>query len=634
MEKGMEAAISEHAMTSEQWAFANNLYDYLHTLQINCSRLFWLMEHSDEARYLSLGELSSEVSKYDQHLDSLLTAVMKNDLNPNIPIDEFRNACDHLGRIFERNIADSLPPSATVIAESMEMFGTGASAIEATLNQLKAIVQQSDDEGSSKEAFVEMCKRMDRATATVKTLRNVARKIKTSLTKKTVGGYVNIGRTARSDLNRSLTTFRNAVDGLQLTAKAIYNYVHGTPGTIKTLTPDIALQRARENRIDLTEDGSAFNEAVQSQAVLTPVHITSGLEEILEYLRSFEDSVTTEPEADGEGKFEVPWKVRGQKTQAIMAESLNLRPRLELEEKLTKDQRREIANLKKQVEKQEMLADSATKRIETVREEYGKQADETKAELEETKKLLAEKTEQLKTTVESLEEEIVLLQKERSELKKSLDMSPGGRRTFRVGGAGPATEGKEGASLSDLRLALQQVDTLQQALYCVRRELSLAKSKGLTDALRDMKPLNVPLKLSASPEQAKVESLTSKLLNDITEVSAFPVVVDISPTSKTVPTQQYAAIGNKLAALERRRSKLHTRVEGVMAAEIPVAKALSTFATSLTPEYVRMQQERLADKASKLGYVRVQAPTETKGKVVPVTLTGPAFHRLHAILSN
>eukprot|EP00794_Sanderia_malayensis_P005248 gene5248-5912_t len=306
--------------------------------------------------------------------------------------------------------------------------------------------------------------------------------------------------------------------------------------------------------------------------------------------------------------------------------------------------------------------DAANKKLEAVYDEH------------------AQKTKEYEETLDALQSDISSLDKENQDLRKRLDAyskkslltdiarQAQGQTTIaglvgspsKSGAVAKQMPGGQGVQivLKDSPVILAQLESLKIALTQVRAENIRLKGRQLKDELAALPKIFVPPKMSEQVSQTdsktdgdttttttvsykSVTKDTTKLLNNLQTLSAFPQVVDVTrrkpgttpACGKSAPMNQLIESKDLLVKLRREKDELQKKIHDVITKELPGTSVSSTCKQFFSREYSKVMQE----KSQPVCIGKISIPishTNAKPGSYKITLRPEEVFQLHSIMAR
>lgn len=568
LEEDVARLIAEGELTNDQYAFACDVNEIATFVAVEAGFFLKALEKSKVSTMNGLTSVMGELTGIETGLDQLLKLIVNDGLDPNGSFAELRGATERLHHINNTHLRPLHPPTPSEhLAETMPILAAAAESIVAQLQNFKITVSQGL-EGQLEVPTERLLTYLHAIEENSNNLKISARKILRKLPdeKEVTLDFSDEVRAVAAEAAQRTHEANGLIRATVLAIKAhrFGNAVH------RTINYEATIQIAAANRLDLTDDGTYTQKALQegADASLAPMHYFSVVEHALKTVAAVAENLVNgnydQPAPPPQPKVEAPWDVRAAETRTSLLDTLGLGDQLEARTTELKEARASLRAKEKELAEHLATEDLSKQRTDALKADLQRQAERAQAQAEELKQKLAEKEQELASTIQSLEEEIRAVEDERTEWRRKAEAATSRGRGRRAA-----------ASTGNLVAANETIDVLQQALSAVRAECARLRAKELHAQLAELGSLPLPTAGSESVGQALKESGT--LIKQAQIVAAQPMVVDITHSGKKAPALQLAARQVTLAGLGRKSRVLQSN------ASTALASARSSTASALEP---------------------------------------------------
>ncbi|XP_029644920.1 dynactin subunit 1 isoform X3 [Octopus sinensis] len=361
-------------------------------------------------------------------------------------------------------------------------------------------------------------------------------------------------------------------------------------------------------------------------------------------------------------QIQAPIAERANIVKSRIADIETLKIKLDKKEEDIKDLKMQLKLKQETLSQQQLKVKVTEKKLETATKEYEDESKKLKQQLDEVRSQLEEQQKQFEKNVRMMQEDIDHLQEDRTELEKKFKsatrkhLMEGLSRNNSAGPppASPTVTCTSSTNVQESPMLKQQISSMKEALNHVIQENIRLKGQRLRDQMSQLPSLYVPKKPTGLanktglvkigelpdniPGKTELNDLTKRvtqLLKEANQLSACPVVIDISsrkPGSKPVtqtasPNMQLIRQSSKLVQLEKGTQELQVQVTNFLAANRTGGQVRTDFSSFPTPEYARVLKEKSLDSLV-LGRISIPTPG-TRPEVIPVNIQPSQLHTIH-----
>ncbi|GAB1603614.1 dynactin subunit 1-like isoform X4, partial [Argonauta hians] len=641
-----------------QVSYANSLIMLLNILNGVFHQFESALKTCSVELLLKISTLVPEMAIHEKALDYFIDMLRKDQLDETVSMDFLEKSLNYFQQLYSVHLVNEKVNSTHLMADQVKLALSACDSIQVDISRLKMLLQS----GEEKSEFSILLRDLETCNNDT---RMCAKKIRRRLPQKDVNSTtsplmcpkdiqnilqdcgVNVVRVSKSLRHVALGAM---VQEAVLSSSRQQSKSNDNEGVKPKQMEELAYEAT--DKVYGKEDSGPYECLRLSFGVVvgTMNKVANAME-------------NGEYDFDGthDKQIQAPIAERANIVKSRIADIESMKIKLDKKEEDIKDLKMQLKLKQESLSQQQLKMQLSEKKVETATKEYDDETKKLKQQLDEVRSQLEEEQKQYEKNVRMMQEDIDHLQEDRSELEKKFKSAT--RKHLMEGlsrnnsaGPPPASPTASGspANLQESPLLKQQICSLKEALNHVIQENIHLKGNRMRDQMNQLPPLYVPKKPTGLanktglvkigelpdniPGKTELNDLTKRvntLLKEANQLSACPVVVDISnrkpgttPVTQTAsPAMQLIRQSSKLVQLEKATQQIQVQVTNFLAANRTGGQVRTDFSAFPTPEYARVLKEKSLDSLV-LGRISIPTPG-TQSEVIPVNIQPTQLHTIH-----
>ncbi|XP_064631573.1 dynactin subunit 1-like isoform X2 [Lineus longissimus] len=653
---------------AEQFSFSNNLIHSLSIMQSTLHQYERALSSCTSEQFLKIGTLLPELAVHEKTLDMLIDLLRKDQLDENLNLDNLEKSIAYFKHLYSVHLSHEKVDCTSMMNDLVKTTSAACDAVHVDLMRMKILLSSGQETSDISILFRDLEKINS-------DIRLNARKVKRRIPSQKSGqtSPLSFGKEvqariqdARKEINRVVKSLKGV--GLLAMQKAVTLQVpqsksEAEEGDNEGLSANVMEEACIQATSDVYERESKgpYKDLMNS--------FKMALDVMQDLANAMENG---EYDFDGtrEKKVVQPVVARAHLVKNEISEAENIKYKFEAKDEDLKELRKQLKMKQEEMSEQQLRLGLIEKKLENSTKDGDERVDKIQRRLDETIQQLKRKEKEFEETMDALQSDIDTLEHEKSDLKDRLknlskkNLLEGLQRQSGLTGISGAVTGQGSPSspipgsypvaVRDSPMLLQQIESLMDALKCVKGENLRLQSEKMKGQLAQLSPLRIPKKptglasttgllpigegTTEGPMKEQLNKLsknTANLLKELHQMSACPKVVDIRKrkageepvTERSSPANQLLDNTAKLTRMQKTALDLQVDVTNLLAANRTGGRVKTDFSVFPTPTFAKMLHEKKADTRC-IG--RVKIPAETgQGDTIPLHLQPDTLKKLH-----